>query len=263
VAKCLVCQQVKAEHQRPAGLLQPLPIPKWKWEHVAMDFVTALSRSPKGNNAVWVVVDRLTKSAHFIPFRVGQSTELLADKYMREIVRLHGVPVSIVSDRDTRFRSCFWESLQERLGTRLKFSTSYHPEIDGQSEWTIQILEDMLRACMKDFKGSSKDHLYLTEFFYNNSYQASIKMAPFEALYGRRCRSPLCWDEVGERRHLGPHVKVQAVDKIGTIQEHLCAAHDRQKSWADFKRRPLEFQVGEHVRLAFIRRGLCGPSYGT
>ena len=118
------------------------------------DFVTALPCSPKGNNAVWVVVDRLTKSTHFIPFRVGRSTELLADKYMREIVRLHGVPVSIVSDRDTRFRSHFWESLQESLGTRLKFSTSYHPETDGQSERTIQILKDMLRACMIDFKGS-------------------------------------------------------------------------------------------------------------
>ena len=116
------------------------------WEHITMDFVTALPRSPKGNNAVWVIVDRLTKVAHFLPFRVGQSTEVLADKYMREIVRLHGVPVSIVSDRDTRFRSHFWESLQENLGTRLKFSTSYHPQTDGQSERTIQILEDMLTS---------------------------------------------------------------------------------------------------------------------
>ena len=98
---------MKAEHQRPAGLLQPLPIPEWKWEHVTMDFVTTLPRGPKGNNAVWVVVDRLTKSAHFIPFRVGQSTELLGDKYMRDIIRLHRVPVSIVSDRDTKFRSRF------------------------------------------------------------------------------------------------------------------------------------------------------------
>ena len=127
VAKCLVCQQVKAEHQRPGGLLQPLPIPEWKWEHITMDFITALPRSPRGNNAVWVIVDRLTKSAHFIPFRVGQSTELLAEKYMKEVVRLHGVPASIVSDRDSRFRSHFWESLQESLGSKLKFSTPYHP----------------------------------------------------------------------------------------------------------------------------------------
>ena len=118
VAKCLVYQQVKAEHQRTAGLLQPLPIPEWKWDKITMDFFTALPRSPKGNNVIWVVVDRLTKSAHFIPFRVGQSTELLADKYLREIVRLHGIPSSIVSDRDTRFRSHFWESLQKSLGTK-------------------------------------------------------------------------------------------------------------------------------------------------
>ena len=163
-----------------------------------MDFVTALPRSPRGNNAVWVIVDRLTKSAHFIPFRVGQSTEVLADKYMHEVVRLHGVPANIVSDRDTRFRSHFWKSLQDSLGTRLEFSSPYHPETDGQSERTIQILEDILRACMLDFKGSWEDHLHLVEFSYNNSYQASIKMAPFEALYGRKCRSPLYWDEVGE-----------------------------------------------------------------
>jgi len=128
--------------------------------------------------------DRLIKSTHFIPFRVRQSTELLADKCMRKIVRLHGVPVSIVSDIDTRFRSHFWESLQENLGTRLKFSISYHAETDGQSERTIQILKDMLRACIIDFKGSWEAYLHLAEFFYNNSYHASIKMAPFEALYG-------------------------------------------------------------------------------
>ena len=117
------------------------------------------------NYAVWVVVDRLTKSAHFIPFRVGQSTEILADKYMGEIVRQHGVPASIMSDRDTRFRSHFWESLQESLGTRLKFNTSYHPETDEQSERTIQILEDMLRACMIGFKGSWEDHLHFGRVF--------------------------------------------------------------------------------------------------
>ena len=131
-----------------------------------MDFVTALPRSQKGNNAVWVIVDSLMKSAHFIPFRLRQSTELLAEKYMQEVVRFHGVPVSIVSDRDTGFLSHLWKSLQESLGTRLKFSTAYHPQTDRQSEWMIQILEDMLRACMLDFKGSWEDHLHLEEFAY-------------------------------------------------------------------------------------------------
>jgi len=119
-----------------------------------MDFIVGLPRSPRGNNAIWMIVDRLTKSAHFIPFRVGQSTEALAEKYMQEIVRLHEIPVSIVSDRDIRIVSRFWDSLQRSLGSKLKFSTTFHPQTDGQSERTIQILEDMLRACILDFKGS-------------------------------------------------------------------------------------------------------------
>ena len=122
----------------------------------------------------------------------------------QEIVRLHGIPVSIVSDRNTRFMSHFWRSLQTALGTQLSYSTAYHPQTDGQSERTIQILEDMLRACMMDFRGSWEDHLPLVEFAYNNSYQASIGMAPFAALYGRRCRSPLSWDGIGDSELHGP-----------------------------------------------------------
>jgi len=146
---------------------------------------------------------------HFIPFRLGQSTEALAEKYMQEIVRLHGVPVSIVLDRDIRFVSRFWDSLQRSLGSKLKFSTTFHPQTDGQSERTIQILEDMLRACILDFKGSWDNHLHLVEFSYNNNYQASIQMAPYEALYGKKCRSPVCWDDIGERKLLGPDLIFQ------------------------------------------------------
>jgi len=168
--------------------------------------------------------------------------------YKRE-VRLLGVPVSIVSDRDTRFRLHFWESLQENLGTRLKFSTSYHPQIDGQSERTIKILEDMLRTCMIELKRSWEDHLHLADFSCNNSYQASIKMAPFEALCGRKCRPLLCWDEIGERRLLGPDILVQTTDEVRIIRDHLRAAQSRQKSWVDTSRRLLEFRAGEHVFL--------------
>ena len=137
--------------------------------------------------------------------------------YVKEIVRLHDVPKSIVSDRDPKFTSRFWESLHRAMGTQLKFSTTFHPQTDGQSERTIQILEDMLRACVLDFEGSWVKYLPLIEFSYNNSYQATIGMAPYELLYGRKCRSPIHWDEVGERKFLGP-VAVQktseAVDKI-------------------------------------------------
>jgi hypothetical protein len=174
---------------------------------------------------------------------------VLAERYLREVVRLHGVPASIVSDRDSRFRSHFWNKLQDSLGSKLEFSSSYHPETDGQSERTIQILEDMLRACMLDFKGSWEDHLHLVEFSYNNSYQASIQMAPFEALYGRKCRSPLYWDDVGESRLIGPEVLMQAVEKVKIVRRHLKAAQDRQRKWADIHRRPLQFEAGDSVFL--------------
>ena len=170
VEQCLTCQQVKAEHQRPSGLLKPLMIPEWKWERIAMDFVVGLPRTPKGYNAIWVIVDRLTKSAHFLPVRTTYSMDRYAQLYVKEIVRLHGVPVSIVSDRDPRFTSKFWKSLHEAMGTKLNFSTAFHPQTDGQSERTIQILEDMLRGCMLDFKGSWEEYLPLAEFAYNNSF---------------------------------------------------------------------------------------------
>jgi len=144
VQKCLTCQQIKAEHQKPAGMLQPLEVPQWKWDQITMDFVSGLPRTTAGYDAVWVIVDRLTKSAHFLPIRTTYSVDKLAELFIKEIVRLHGVPLSIVSDRDTRFTSRFWQRLHDGMGSRLKFSTAFHPQTDGQSERTIQILEDML-----------------------------------------------------------------------------------------------------------------------
>ena len=126
--------------------------------------------------------------------------------YIQEIVQLHGVPVSIVSDRDPRFTAHFWKSFQKAIRTQVSMSTSFHPQTDGQSKRTIQILEDMLRACVLDLKGSWDEHLPLVEFAYNNYYQASIQMAPYEALYGRPCRSPISWTEVGESSITGPNL---------------------------------------------------------
>ena len=170
VARCLTCQQVKAEHQRPGGLLQPLNIPEWKWEEVTMDFVSGLPKSSEGYDSIWVIVDRMTKSAHFLPVKTTDPVRKLAKLYLKEIVQLHGVPVSIVSDRDARFTSMFWKELQAGFGTRLKFSTAAHPQTDGQSEWTIQTLEDVLRACKLDFPGSWAEKVPLMEIAYNNSY---------------------------------------------------------------------------------------------
>ncbi|GJV56706.1 putative nucleotidyltransferase, ribonuclease H [Tanacetum coccineum] len=198
VSKCMTCQQVKIEHQRASGLLQPLEIPMWKWDEISMDFVTGLPTTQKRHDAIWVVVDRLTKSAHFLPIRKNYGISKLAEIFRQEIVRLHGTPTSIVSDRDPKFTSHFWKGLQKAWGTRLKFSTAFHPQTDGQSERTIQTLEDMLRACALEWTGSWDEYLCLVEFAYNNSWHASIKAAPFELLYGRKCRAPICWDEVGE-----------------------------------------------------------------
>jgi len=189
-----------------------------------MDFVTKLPRTPKGYDAIWVIVDRLTKSAHFLPIKETYSIERLAKLYIDEIVTRHGVPLSIVSDRDSRFTSTFWQSFQRELGSQVKLSTTYHPQTDGQSERTIQTLEDMLRACAIDFSGSWESHLPLIEFAYNNSYHASIQVAPYEALYGRKCRTPLCWNEVGQKQLAGPEIVQQTTDKINQIRERLKVA---------------------------------------
>ncbi|KAD3067679.1 hypothetical protein E3N88_35559 [Mikania micrantha] len=270
VEKCLTCMQVKAEHQKPYGKLQPLEIPLWKWEHITMDLITKLPKTRKGYDTIWVVVDRLTKSAHFLPIRESYSSEKMAETYVREVVSRHGVPVTIVSDRDTRFTSHFWRNFQEELGTKLLISTAYHPQTDGQSERTIQTLEDMLRACIIDFGGSWDDYLPLAEFSYNNSYHSSIGMPPYEMLYGRKCRTPVCWGEVGQRELANKKVVKVTNERIDQIRAHLKAAQDRQKSYADKRRRPIEFQVGDFVLLKvspwkgvirFRKRGKLSPRF--
>ncbi|KAL0559114.1 hypothetical protein IC582_003704 [Cucumis melo] len=270
VSKCLVCQQVKAPRQKPAGLLQPLSIPEWKWENVSMDFITGLPRTLRGFTVIWVVVDRLTKSAHFVPGKSTYTASKWAQLYMSEIVRLHGVPVSIVSDRDARFTSKFWKGLQTAMGTRLDFSTAFHPQTDGQTERLNQVLEDMLRACALEFPGSWDSHLHLMEFAYNNSYQATIGMAPFEALYGKCCRSPVCWGEVGEQRLMGPELVQSTNEAIQKIRSRMHTAQSRQKSYADVRRKDLEFEIGDKVFLKvapmkgvlrFERRGKLSPHF--
>ncbi|GKB43026.1 putative reverse transcriptase domain-containing protein [Tanacetum coccineum] len=245
-------------------------IPEWKWEKLAMDFITKLPKSSSGYDTIWVIMDRLTKSAHFLPIREDYKTEKLAKIYVNEIVARHGVPVSIISDRDGRFTSHLWQALQEALGTRLDMSTTYHPQTDGQSERTIQTLEDMLRACVMDFGGSWDTHLPLIEFSYNNSYHTSIKCAPFEALYGQKCRSPVIWTEVGESQLIGPEIMQETTKKIVQIKERLKTARSRQKSYADKRRKPLEFQVGDRVLLKvspwkgvvrFGKKGKLAPRY--
>jgi hypothetical protein len=258
VAICDTCQRVKAEHQRPAGLLQPLKILEWKWEEITMDFIVGLPRTQKGYNSIWVVVDRLTKVAHFIPVNTTYSGARLAELYISRIVCLHGVPKKIISDRGSQFTSRFWEQLHDSLDTKLRFSTAYHPQTDGQTERTNQVLENMLRACAIQYGSSWDKCLPYAKFSYKNSYQASLKKSPFEALYGRKCRTPLYWDQIGERQVFGPDIVEEAEQLVQQVRENLRVAQTRQKSYADIRCRDLTFAVGDHVYLKVSpMRGIC------
>ncbi|GKA79211.1 putative reverse transcriptase domain-containing protein [Tanacetum coccineum] len=197
----------------------------------------------------------LTKLAYFLPIREDFKMNRLARLYLNEIVARHGVPISIIFDRDSHFTRQFWQSMQDTLGTRLDMSTSYHTHTDGQSERTIQTLEDMLRACVIDFKGSWDVHLPLVEFSYNNSYHSSVRCALFETLYGRKCHSPILWAEVREGQLIGPEIMQETTKKISQIKDRLKAACDRQKSYADKRMKPLEFNVEEiqvDAKLNFV-----------
>nr|GEW95295.1 reverse transcriptase domain-containing protein [Tanacetum cinerariifolium] len=400
-SKCLTCLRVKAEHQKPSGLLVQPKIPQWKWDNITMDFVTKLPRTSSGYDTIWVIVDRLTKSAHYLPMREDDSMDKITKLYLKEVVTRHEIPVSIISDRNlrdrwvkrkdhsdtrryvTRLRDRLWKWLgktlttgrilettekivqikqrlqaardrqksyadvrrkplefqvgdkvmlkvspwkgvvrfgkrgklnpryigpfkvlakvgtvayrlelpqqlsrvhstfhvsnlkkclsdeplaipldelhiddklrfveePKALGTNISMSIAYHPETDGQSERTIQTLEDMLRACVIDFGKGWVKHLPLAEFSYNNSYHANIKAAPYEALYGRKCRSHVCWAEVEEAQLTGTELFQETPAKIVLIKQRIQAAQDRQKSYANFKRKPMEFEVGDRVML--------------
>ncbi|GJX15559.1 putative reverse transcriptase domain-containing protein [Tanacetum coccineum] len=198
------------------------------------------------------------------------SMEKLTRQYLKEVVSRHGVPVSIISDRDNKFTSHFWQSLNKALGTQLDMSMAYHLRKDGQSERTIQTLEDMLRTCVIDFGKGWDRHLPLVEFSYNNSYHTSIKAAPFEALYGRKCRSPICCTEVGDAQLTSPEIVHETTEKIIQIKKRIQAARDRQKSYTDRRRKPLELEVGDKVMLKvlpwkgvirFGKRGKLNPHY--
>ncbi|GJU68419.1 putative reverse transcriptase domain-containing protein [Tanacetum coccineum] len=237
-SKCLTCAKVKAEHQRQSGLLVQPEIPQWKWDNITMDFVTKLPRSSQGYDTIWVIVDRLTKSAIFIPMKETDPLEKLARLYLKEVVTRHGIPVSII----------WFVSLDENYST----------------------LEDMFEICVIDFGNGWVKHLPLVEFSYNNSYHASIKAAPFEALYGRKCRSPVCWAEVGEVQLTGPEIVQETTERIIQVKQRMQAARDRQKSYADLKRKPMEFEVGDKVMLKvspwkgvvrFGKRGKLNPRF--
>ena len=222
------------------------------------------------HDSVWVVVDRLTKSAHFLPVRTDYSLDKLAKLYIKEIVRLHGILISIISDRDTRFTLRFWGNSQEALGTRLNFSTAFHPQMDGQSERVIQVLEDMFRSCVIDYEGSWDRHISLVEFVYNSSFQSSIGMVPYKALYERKCITPLCWTELSEKKIIGLDLIQETEEKVKVIRERLKVATNRQKSYADMRIKDIQYEIGEKIFLKvspwkkamrFRKKGKLSPRF--
>ncbi|WVZ88945.1 hypothetical protein U9M48_035412 [Paspalum notatum var. saurae] len=242
-AICDTCQRVKAEHQRPAGLLQLLKVPEWKWEEITMDFIVGLPRTQKGYNSIWVVVDRLTKVAHFIPVNTTYSGAKLAELYISRIVCQHGMPKRIISDRGSQFTSRFWEQLHDSLDTKLRFSTAYHPQTDGQTEKTNQILEDMLRACAIQYGTCWDKCLPYVEFSYNNSYQALFQ------------------NQTGEKQVFGPDIIQDAEQQLWIVQKNLRVAQSR---------RDLSFKVDDHVYFKvssmrgirrFNMKGKLAPRY--
>ncbi|WVZ70743.1 hypothetical protein U9M48_019386, partial [Paspalum notatum var. saurae] len=222
VSECDVCQRVKADHLKPTGMLQPLAIPAWKWEDIHMDFIVGLPCTQKGYDSIWVIIDRFTKSAHLIPVKIIYRAKQYAELYNSGLGSL--------------FVSRFWEQLQIALGTNLIHNSAYHPQTSGQVERVNQILEDMLRACTLTCSTKWDECLPLAEFAYNNSYQKSLDMAPFEALYG-------------ERVTFGPDLVTQAEEQVKFIHGNLKRAQSRQKSYSDKRRRPLVFEKEDHVYL--------------
>jgi hypothetical protein len=208
-----------------------------------------ITRTTKGYDSIWVIVDQLMKISHFLPVKTDHPATVYAQLYIAHILSLHGVPKTIVSDRGSQFVSKFWEELHKSLGTKLLHSSAYHPQTSGQTERVNQILEDMLRACVLDFSQKWDECLPLVEFSYNNSYQEGIKMAPFEALYGRRCHTPLNWSEPGERYFFRPGMVKEVEEKVQRIIHNMKKAQTRQKSYADRRRQPLCFLVDDYVYL--------------
>jgi hypothetical protein len=246
VSECDTCRKVKADYMKPGGLLQPLGILEWKWEDISMDFIAGLPMMACKFDSIWVIVDRLSKSAHFIPVHTNYNVQKYAGIYIAHVLCLHGVPKMIISNRGSQFVAHFWDQLHASLETHLIHSSAYHPQTDGQTERVNQILEDMMRARVLEHPGSWDQNLPWAEFSYNNSYQESIKMAPFEVLYERRCRTPLRI-ESGEKVIFGPDLVEEAESVVCQVQENLKAVKSCQETYANKRRRPLEFEDGNHV----------------
>jgi len=253
VTSCDACQRNKPSHQATMGLMQPLPIPDRPWQQVSMDLITQLPRSQSGNDAIVVFVDKLTKMVHYAATKTTVTAPQLADIFMREVVRLHGVPESILSDRDPRFTANFWNALWKLLGTKLVMSTAYHPQTDGQTERANRTLEEMLRSYVNDRQSDWDQHLSALEFAVNSSVQASTGFTPFRLNNGQEARMPI--DHVTQAVRDCPSQEAsdrtqRLVNDLAKAKEYLLKAQQRQVKYADQHRRHVTFAVGDKVLLS-------------
>lgn len=248
VASCEVCQKAKTSSLSPAGLLQPLPIPSQVWEDISLDLIDGLPRS-ETHTSLMVVVDRLTKSAHLIPLTHPYAAKTVAAKFISNVMKLHGVPRSIVSDRDLIFVSLFWKVFWKLSGTQLRMSTAYHPQSDGQTEVVNRCFEQFLRCFVHNHPTKWSSFLPWAEFWYNTTFHSSTGMSPFEALYGRP-PPPIPAYEVGSTLLGELDTQLASRDELLTeLKHHLTAANNRMKQLADAKRRDVQFEVGDWVLM--------------
>jgi hypothetical protein len=266
VTSCDACQRNKPSQQSPMGLLKPLPIPTRPWQQVSMDLITSLPRSRSGNDAIVVFVDKLTKMVHYVPTTTNVTAPKLATIFMREVVRLHGVPESILSDRDPRFTAHFWRAFWSQLGTSLDMSTAYHPQTDGQTERANRTLEEMLRSRINFRQNDWDEHLAAAELAINNSIQSSTGFSPFYLNAGQEVRLPLDQAIAGLR----PSTNPEAADRIRRLKsdldrarEHIQMAQKRQAKYADQHRREVKFKVGDQVLLSTEHLRMVGADKRT
>ena len=252
VSECLQCQQVKIEHKRKPGELQPLDIPLQKWESISMDFITKLPNTRGGYDTIFVVVDRLTKQAHFFPMKTTDTALNVARLFVREIFRLHGMPKSIVSDRDSKFTSNFWKATFESIGTQLRMSTAFHPQTDGETERVNRVLEDMLRMYVNENQTNWNEYFPLVEFAHNSSYHTSIQMTPFQAMYGYNCPSPVNFNNPNNKVEISREMLEKMDKELARIRDHIREAQKRHKTYYDKKHRHVEYTIGDMVFLKVV-----------
>ena len=248
IKSCEICQRYKPSNQVPAGLLQPLEIPSYNWESISMDLITQLPLSTHKHNAIIVFVDRFSKMSHFAATTTTATAPEIATIFLREVVRLHGLPKSIVSDRDPRFTSNFWKSLNQQLGTQLKFSTAFHPQTDGQTERINRILEQSLRIYCSYHQKDWDKYLSIAEFAYNNHQSASTKMTPFFANFGFHPTVPATLHQSTVAATQDLSAQIEQISQL--IKQNIVEAQQHQKKYADKHRRDLNFELNQLVLLS-------------